>query len=221
MVKKTGPTRPAGSRGPGRPRSDQARAAILDAAVELVAEGGLPALSMSSIASRAGVSRVTLYKWWSSPGAIVLDGLVERSHSSIEHDQDAPAREAITAQMRALVSLFTDGGPTAAAITAVTARAVSDPQLARDLRDHWHRPRRQAAAEVLRRGIAAGEVRPDLDVDAAIDLLFAPIYHRLLVGHAHLDLDLVDQLVALFNGFDTRTSSGCPQRVERPRDEMD
>ena len=103
--------------------------------------------------------------------------------------------------MLALINLFTDGGPTAAAIKAVTARAESDPQLARDLREHWHRPRRQVAADILRRGIETGDVRPDLDLDAAIDLLFAPIYHRLLVDHAALDPDLVGQLLDLFNGF--------------------
>lgn len=209
--------RPVGARSPGRPRSNSARAAILQAAVDLVAEGGLPALSMSSIAARAGVSRVTLYKWWSSPGAIVLDGLLERSHSSIEHDHRAPARDAIAAQMRSLVELLTDGGPTAAAISAVTARAVSNPQLAQDLRDHWHRPRRQAAAEVFRRGIEAGEVRPNLDIEAAIDLLFAPIYHRLLVGHAPLDPSLVDQLLAGFNGFETVPASRQKGRPAQPR----
>lgn len=189
------------ARGPGRPRSSRARAAILRAAVDLVTDGGLAALSMSSIAARAGVSRVTLYKWWASPGAIVLDGLLDRSHSSIEHDPTTSARDAIAAQMRSLVTLFTDDGPTAAAIRAVTSRAESDPQLARDLRDHWHRPRRRVAAEVLRRGIETGEVRADLDVEAAIDLLFAPIYHRLLVDHAPLGPQLVDQLLELFNGF--------------------
>ncbi|SDT23342.1 TetR/AcrR family transcriptional regulator [Microlunatus soli] len=189
------------ARGPGRPRSSRTRTAILAAAVDLVTEGGLAALSMSSIAARAGVSRVTLYKWWSSPGAIVLDGLLDRSHSSIEHDPSASARDAIAAQMQALITLFTDDGPTAAAIRAVTARAESDAQLARDLREHWHRPRREVAADILRRGIRSGEVRPEIDVEATIDLLFAPIYHRLLVDHAPLGPELVDQLLALFNGF--------------------
>ena len=169
--------------------------------MELVSEGGLAALSMSAIAARAGVSRVTLYKWWSSPGAIVLDGLVERSHHTIEHDEQTPARDAIADQMRALIRLFTEDGPTAAAIKAVTARAESDPQLARDLREHWHRPRREAAADILARGIEAGEVSADLDIETAIDMLFAPIYHRLLVDHLRLEEDLVDQLLAMFNGF--------------------
>lgn len=146
---------------------------------------------------------MTLYKWWASAGAILLDGLLERSHASIEHDPDLSARAALAEQMTALITLFTDGGPAAPAIRAVTAGAESDPQLARDLREHWHEPRRQVAAEILRRGMITGEVRSDLDPEAAIDLLFAPIYHRLLVGHAPLGPELVDQLLSLFGGFTT------------------
>lgn len=188
-------------RGPGRPRSGRTRRAILDAAVDLVAEGGLAALSMSSVAARAGVSRVTLYKWWSSPGAIVLDGLLERYHAGIEHAPGTPARRAIEEQMVGLVTIFTDGSPAAAAIKAVTAGAAADPQLARDLAEHWHRPRRQVAADILRRGIRTGEVRAGLDVEAAIDMLFAPIYHRLLIGHQPLQPGLVEHLLDAFGGF--------------------
>ncbi|WP_168207450.1 TetR/AcrR family transcriptional regulator [Microlunatus elymi] len=167
----------------------------------LVNDGGLAALSMSAIAARARVSRATLYKWWSSPGAIALDGLVQRTHHTIEHDDRTPAGQAIADQMLALITLFTEDRTTAAAIRAVTARAESDPQLARDLREHWHRPRRAAAAAIFQRGIEAGEVSADLDVEAAIDMLFAPIYHRLLVDHLPLNAALVDQLLAMFNGF--------------------
>jgi AcrR family transcriptional regulator len=196
-------------RRPGRPRSGRTRHAILDAAVELVAEGGLAALSMSSIAARAGVSRVTLYKWWSSPGAVVLDGLLDRSHAGIEHAPGIPARQAIAEQMAGLITVFTDGSPTAAAIKAVTARAASDPQLARDLQEHWHRPRREVAADILRRGMTTGEVRPDLDVEAAIDMLFAPIYHRLLVDHQPLHPRLVGQLLDAFGGFSDPADGGA------------
>lgn len=177
--------------------------------MQLVADGGLGALSMSSVAARAGVSRVTLYKWWSSPGSILLDGLLERSRASIEHDTDLSARDALAEHMTALISLFTDGGPTAAVIRAVTAGAESDPQLAEDLREHWHRPRREAAADILRRGVVAGEVRDGLEVEVAIDLLFAPIYHRLLVGHAPLGPELVDHLLSMFDGF-TATAPAKP-----------
>src|SRR3954452_23516306 len=157
--------------GPGRPRSGRTRRAILDAAVDLVAEGGLAALSMSSIAARAGVSRVTLYKWWSSPGAIVLDGLLERYHAGIDHELRTPAKQAIAEQMAGLITVFTDGSHASAAIRAVTAGAAADPQLARDLSEHWPRPRRQVPADILRNGIRTGEVRAGLDVEAAIDML--------------------------------------------------
>lgn len=205
-------------RGPGRPRSPRTRQAVLDAAVQLAADGGPAALSMSAIASRAGVSRVTLYRWWASPGAIVLDGLLERTRAGIEHRPGMPAREAIAEQMAALVDAFTDGSPAAAAIRAVTAGAGADPQLARDLQEHWHRPRRQVAADILRHGVATGEVRPGLDVEAAIDMLFAPIYHRLLIGHQPLGPELVGHLLDAFAGF---TEIGRRGRLQVSRNRAD
>ena len=119
----------------GRPRSEEARRAALEAAVDLVADGGLPAATFSAIAASAGVSRVTLYKWWSSPAAVVLDGLLERTHASVEHAPSAPVRDSLARQMHALAALLADTGRTGAALRAVSAQAVADPALRADLRE--------------------------------------------------------------------------------------
>ena len=70
-------------RGPGRPRSERARLAILAAAGELMLEGGVTAASMEAIAERAGVSKATIYKWWPSRGAVALDGFLAQAQDTI------------------------------------------------------------------------------------------------------------------------------------------
>ncbi|MFD0483709.1 TetR/AcrR family transcriptional regulator [Kineococcus sp. GCM10028916] len=184
-----------------RPRSEETRRAALEAAVDLVAEGGLAAATFSAIAARAGVSRVTVYKWWDSPAAIVLDALLEGTADSVQHPAAASARDALAHQMHGLVALLTDDGRTGAALRAVTAQVAAEPGLRRDLVEHWLGPRRAVAAALLRRGQAAGEVRPGIDVEVAVDVLFAPLYHRLLFGHGRVDDALVDHVLDLFGGF--------------------
>jgi len=184
-----------------RPRSEETRRAALIAAVDLVGEGGLVAATFSAIAARAGTSRVTLYKWWDSPAALVLDALLEGTTASVTHAPELSTRDALAHQMHALVELLTDDGRTGAALRAVTAQAGSDPALRTELVEHWLGPRRAVAAGLLQRGQARGEVREGIDVEAAVDVLFAPLYHRLLFGHGPVDDRLVDAVLDLFAGF--------------------
>jgi AcrR family transcriptional regulator len=173
----------------GRPRSESCRAAILTAAGELMLEGGLAAATMEAIAARAGVSKATIYKWWPSRGAVALDGLLARVSDSLIVPEGVPARVALQVQIAALISLFTDS-TTGQLLRALVATAQTDPEIARALRERWISPRRAVAAEIVRTGIARGEIRPDTDVAAAVDQLFAPVYHRLLFGHDQLDTSL-------------------------------
>src|SRR5579863_10510261 len=69
-----GPAGPAAPRR-GRPRSETARLAILEAAAELALERGLAAVSMDAVADRAGVSKATIYRWWPTKETLALDAL--------------------------------------------------------------------------------------------------------------------------------------------------
>jgi len=179
----------------GRPRSPERRRAILAAAAELALDGSaLP--TVDAIAGRAGVSRTTIYKWWPSPAAVLLEGLLDRFHASIEFDDDLPVRTALTAQVDALVGLLRDT-PAGALLRRLMAASLADAATATALLDQWLEPRRHAAIRHLERGIATGAVRPGTDPALVVDLLFAPAYHRLVWGHAPLDDDLAEQVCAL------------------------
>lgn len=182
--------------GPGRPRSERARTAILEAAGELMLEGGLAAATIQAIATRAGVSRATVYKWWSSPGEVALDGLLEQVRASIQAPIGSTTAEALEYQLRALIGLVrdTECGPI---LRAVAIEADSDPEMARALRERWIDPRRAVTLEILREAVERGEIRGDVDPHTILDMLFGPIYYRMMFSRAPLPDSLATEMVAL------------------------
>jgi AcrR family transcriptional regulator len=161
---------------------EQLRDAVLSAAGELMLEGGLAAATMEAIAARAGVSKRTLYKYWPSRGAVALEGFMRNAASSWSLPDDASAVEALTVLVVSAARLFaaTPAGPL---MRSLIADAQAQNEIATAIREQWLRPRRAVAADLIRRGVAEGEFRADLDVEVALDLLFAPVYYRLLLGH--------------------------------------
>lgn len=171
---------------PGRPRSEARRAAILAAAGDLMIEGGLRAATMEAIAARAGVGKATIYKWWPSRGAVALEGFMLKAADSWTLPEGVSAPEALRTLAVAVVRLFTRT-PAGPLMRALAADAQSDPEIGQALREQWLGPRRAVVADVIRKGMEAGELRPDLDVSATLDLVFAPVYYRLLFSHEPLD----------------------------------
>jgi AcrR family transcriptional regulator len=176
------------------PRTEQVRDRVLEAAGQLVLEGGLSAATMEAIAARAGVSKRTLYKYWPSRGAVALEGFMRRAATSWALPENATAAESLEAHVVAAVNLFT-ATQAGALMRSLIADAQSHDEIARALRDQWLRPRRAVSADIIRKGMADGEFRPDLDVEVVLDLLFAPIYYRLLLGHQDLDQQFAVALV--------------------------
>jgi len=179
----------------GRPRSDRARRAVLDAAAELAFEGA-SAAGVDAIASRAGVSRTTVYKWWPSAAAVLLEGLIDRTRDTIEASDAATTREALQEYLAKLTALVRDT-PVGALLRGLIASAVSDPAVAYALIDDWLAPRRAAIVARLRDGERRGEVRPGLHYDTVADVLFAPVYHRLVFGHEPLTDHLAADILAI------------------------
>lgn len=196
-------------RPPGRPRSEAARRRILQAANELLTRDGFVALTMEAIASKAKVSKATLYRWWSTKAAVVMDGFLAANEPRILFPDTGSVREDIRHQMHRLVELF--ASQTGRTIAALIAEGQTDPELAEAFRSRWLSIRRIEAKQVLERGIARGELRSDLDdLDVVLDALYGPIYCRLLVGHAPLDADFVNRLADfVINGISAQPATAA------------
>jgi AcrR family transcriptional regulator len=187
----------ASSPGPrrGRPRSEDARRAIVSAAADLALDGAAGA-GIDAIAARAGVSRTTVYKWWPSAAAVLLEGLLERTRDTLESPASATTREALSEDLARLVKLVRDT-PVGALLRGLTAASASDPGVAHALVDDWLAPRRKVVVDLLVEGVRRGEVREGLDYDSVIDAVFAPIYYRLIYAHQPLTDQLAAEIMAV------------------------
>lgn len=160
----------------GRPRSPEAHAAILRAALTLAARDGLRALTMEGVAREAGVGKATVYRRWSSKAALLADALREVA-TPLQRPETGTARGDYLALVAAQRS-GTDGR----ALARLTVDAAEDPELLAAVREVVSEPRRAVVRALLRDGIARGELRDDLDVDLAVDVLIGPGAYRALLG---------------------------------------
>jgi AcrR family transcriptional regulator len=184
----------------GRPRSERARTAILDAATELLLQQGLDTVSMDEVADRAGVSKATIYRWWPSKQTLALDALY---HEWDTARPEPPDTGSIRADLLALLRPWirrVRTRPYGRVVAELVAEAQTDPEFASIYHARFVAPRREPADALLRRAIDRGELSPDIDVELALDLIYGALYHRLLHGHAPLNdrfvQDVVDNVLA-------------------------
>lgn len=178
----------------GRPRSEQAHRAILEAALRLVAETGYEAVSMDAVAAEAGVGKATIYRRWAGKEELILDalaGIVER----ITVPDTGNVRSDLLAAMRDAVAAYEGPAHPARVFPGLVSEMSRSPRLAGAVRGGFLAARREAVREVLRRGVARGELRADLDEDLALDFLAGPLYYRALVFGAAIDESLTVRVV--------------------------
>jgi AcrR family transcriptional regulator len=184
------------ARSPGRPRSEKAHKAILTAVMELLLDQGLHAMNMDEVARRAGVSKATIYRWWPSKERLALDAL------ATEWASTPPASQGHTGSLRGdLLTRFRpwirqlNRKPYARVVAGLVAEAQTNPDFADLYRSHFVQARRDATREILVRARDRGEIAAGTDLDVTLDLLYGPIYHRLLHGHAPLTERFAQQVI--------------------------
>jgi len=178
----------------GRPRSEKARQAILHAAAELLLNQGLGAVSMDTVAERAGVSKATIYRWWPSKEMLALDALLDWAAVRAPTRDTGSLRGDLLGLVRPWVREIRKQ-PFGRVIAALVTEAHSDPQFAEAYRARFVQPRREAMRAAFARAAERSEVAADLDVEVAIDLVYGPLYHRLLHGHAPLTERFAENVV--------------------------
>ncbi|MEV6275670.1 TetR/AcrR family transcriptional regulator [Nocardia sp. NPDC051832] len=169
-------------------RSERARAAILTAATELIHELPYAKLTVEAIAARAGVGKQTIYRWWPSKGAVVFDAMLELDSGpeGLALPNTGDIRADLVELMRGSVAALTDPG-FEAFLRAIYIEIQHDPALGALYRERLLRPQRAAIAERLTAAIESGELRPDLNLELALDLLLGPIQSRWSLGLGGLD----------------------------------
>jgi AcrR family transcriptional regulator len=184
-------------RSPGRPRSARIDEAIIEAVLDLLAEGQtVEALTIEAVAARAGVGKATIYRRWAGKGALLVDAI-----QSLKGPLPVLAGESVRDDLVTLLGwtgtqrLDERYGRIMSCLGPGVNRSPEQYRIYQGLVG----PRRELAREVLRRGIRTGELRADVDIEVAVAVLAAPVLlQRMLRWHPELDPNtLPEQVVDL------------------------
>jgi len=164
--------------------------AILDAALKLLETTPLQQISIESIAREAGVGKATIYRWWSSKAAVVIDAFL---HTHVRHTpmpKGVSPRDALIRHVHLLVEEY--GGWSGRIVSQILAEGQGDTDVLREFRERFWYGRRAVVQEVFEEARRLGEFRTDIDTEMQMDMLYAPIYFRLLMRHLPLDKKFAD-----------------------------
>ncbi|MGY5129446.1 TetR/AcrR family transcriptional regulator [Streptomyces nigrescens] len=175
-------------------RSERSRRAIFDAALTLVGEVGYDKLTIEGIASRAGVGKQTIYRWWPSKAAVLLDAFTE----GVDEYEGLPDTGDLAADLkfvlRATADEFNDPA-FQAPYRALAAAGANDEELSRTFVARLMEPGTRVYVDRLRAAQETGEVAADIDVRIAVEMLLSPFSQRWLMRTGELTYDFVDTLV--------------------------
>jgi AcrR family transcriptional regulator len=190
----------AEERGPGRPRCEDTRQSILRAAYELFEEGDEQPFTIEAVARRSGAAKTTIYRWWPSKGALVIEAFLAIAEKRSAFPETGSAIADLKTQMRALAKLFR--GRAGRLVAGIIAEAQIDPETKKAFIEGYLKPRRLSAARIIERGMATGELRKGLDVETICDALYGSIYLRLLLKNSIGDDASINLLLdTVFDGI--------------------
>jgi AcrR family transcriptional regulator len=182
-------------------RSEQARQAVLEAADDLLVERGFAGVTIEGIASRAGVAKQTVYRWWPSKVDILLDTFIDdmaQHLTPVDHGE-------LGVDLRAHlgnVAVFLSESPSGAVFRALVGQAQHDPAMATRFREDYLLQQRLRDRLPLEWAVRRGQLSADTDLDLAVDRLMGPVYYRVLVTGSPVTRAFTDALVEEFVAVD-------------------
>jgi AcrR family transcriptional regulator len=182
-----------------RRRCERSHQAILQAAIELLEETGYRGVSIEAIAARAGVGKQTIYRWWSCKAAVIMEAYTTHAAENIPIPDTGSVKEDLCQILQQLFTVLTTTSA-GATIAGLIAEAQTDSAVAATFREKFVASRRAATRVILERGMARGELRPNLNLELAIDTIYGPVWYRLLLKHAALDQAFAAELVCQLVG---------------------
>jgi AcrR family transcriptional regulator len=191
---------PSVKRKPGRPPSNVARQSVLDAAYRIVMNEGLGRLTIERVAAEAGVSKPTIYRTWTNAQELAMAAFMAQPQAEVIAPRTTSSRRALRAHLGGVIEAFaTRRGRQ---ITLTMASADPESELAKAFRNQIILKSREAGRHLIEEAIAAGDVRSDTNIDAVLDMLYGPLFFRLLAGHQPLSPQFASQLVdTIFDGI--------------------
>lgn len=174
-------------------RGEHVRRTVLAAAFEELTENGITRATVAGVATRSGVHETTIYRRWATRERLFVDALLNRSADAIPAPDTGTTRGDLLAIVRAVIAYVTT--PVGRAALEMAALPTDDAYA--EARTAFWAGRRDALHPVVERGIARGDLRPDVDAGLLLETLIAPVHARLLLTGEAIDGDLPERLVDL------------------------
>jgi AcrR family transcriptional regulator len=165
---------------------------VLEATRALIAEGGYSAATIEAISARSGVAKTTIYRRWPNRATIVVDLLMRVATEAVPIPMGRDPQRALRTEMKGVAGVA-DELP-GRLLRSLLGEAQRDPEVQAALVAGVFHPRSDASSRAIRRAQAAGVIREDIPPLLAVDLLFGPIFYRMLVQHQPLNDAYVAQV---------------------------
>lgn len=185
------------SRPPGRPRSEKAEKAIIEATLDLLADrAGVAGVSIEAVAARAGVGKTTIYRRWPNKEALIVDALASLKPPLPQVDEGS-----VRADLVKIAEVFTEESlhRHARCVWNVLGSASRFPGLLEQYKAQVIAPRQAVMSQVMRRAVDSGEIRADADLEIALSMF---------VGALTLHLRSWDPQAAVPEDFNERLVDG-------------
>lgn len=173
---------------------------ILSVSYELLLEMGFGAVTVEKIADRAKVSKATIYKWWPNKAAVVMDGFLSAATARLPVPDTGHVFQDLLEHATNMARFM--ASREGSIFLEIIGEGQMDSALAEAYRSRYIKPRRLEVHGILDRGIRRGELKKDLDTALCTDLIYGPIFYRLLVTGDSIDDNYIRQLVTqVFDGI--------------------
>jgi AcrR family transcriptional regulator len=189
------------ARARGRPPSREARRKALRAAHDILMGEGFGRLTIEAVAARSGVGKPTIYRNWANASELAMAALMTDADDNVP-SRSAHFRDALGAQLRSLVTAFATTRGRQIALTL----AASDPEseMTKAFRNRVILSSRENGRRIIAAAHARGEVAQPGNLEVVLDMIYAPVFYRLLVGHQELTPEfaegLADEVTRLIGG---------------------
>lgn len=182
----------------GRPRNEEVRTKIIEAALALLEEGGYAKVTCDGIAQRARCGKSTIYRWWPNKAAVVINAFVETVSPELPNEKLDCLRDYVAGHMHRFTKMLM--GRNGRILAAVIAAAQDDEEVAEAFLAHWLRPRRAVSRLILGEYQNEGQLPQDCDIETVLDAMYGPLHFRLMARHEKLSLEYADGLAKVILG---------------------
>lgn len=177
----------------GRPPSEAAQRRALEVAHDILMAEGFGRLTIEAVAARSGVGKPTIYRSWANAQELAMAALLVSPMPEAEA-KGATAQAALGTQMRGLVTAF--ASTRGRQITMALAAADPESEFTKAFRNQVILSSRNAGRVILEQALARGEITQPIDLEALLDMIYGPVFFRLLVGHRPVSPEFGDAVVA-------------------------